>query len=348
MFLYNSLFFFIILSVIVTVSCLIILQPLNTELYVDIHKTARLNFLNIVFISFFGAFLNNWLKKYTLLRPLKRILAATRQLTKGDFSTRIVPFNEFYIINEFNDIIEDFNKMAEELGNIGTLRTDFINNVSHELKTPLAIIQNYSVMMQTSGILEEKKIEYAKIISNTTSRLSGLITNILKMNNLENQQIFTINQKYNLGEQLRECLLSFEDSWEAKNIEIDIDIDEVTIKADEELMILVWNNIFSNAVKFTNPGGRISVRLKEDYGNAIVEVADTGCGMTKEVCKRIFEKFYQGDMSHSIQGNGLGLALVKRIIDIVDGEILVKSSPGIGSKFTIRLHKDIEQKRHSS
>ena len=184
LFLSNFLFFYISLSVIVTVSCLIILQPLNTELYMDIDKTARLNFLNIVFISFFGAFLNNRLKKYTLLRPLKRILTATRQLTKGDFSTRIVPFNEFFIINEFNDIIEDFNKMAEELGNIGTLRIDFINNVSHELKTPLAIIQNYSVMMQTSGILEEKRIEYAKIISNTANRLSNLITNILKMNNL--------------------------------------------------------------------------------------------------------------------------------------------------------------------
>ena len=165
-----------------------------------------------------------------------------------------------------------------------------------------------------------------------------MMTNILKLNRLENQQIFPAATEYDLGEQLCQCLLQFENTWEQKEIEIETDIAEnIIIQADEELLGLVWNNLFSNAFKFTDAGGRVSVSLTAAEGFAVIQVKDTGCGMSAEVGAHIFEKFYQGDTSHSIQGNGLGLALVKRIIDIMQGEIAVESTPGEGSTFTVRI-----------
>ena len=182
-------------------------------------------------------------------------------------------------------------------------------------------------------------------MSMASQKLSALITNILKLNKLENQQIFTDRLKYNLSEQLCECLLSFEHIWESKNLSIEADIDEeVFINSDKELLTLVWNNLFSNATKFTDENGRISVSLKSDGKKCIVKVTDTGCGMSKETGAHIFEKFYQGDTSHAVQGNGLGLALVKRVIDIVGGEINVESELGKGSTFTIILRSENSEK----
>ena len=214
----------------------------------------------------------------------------------------------------------------------------FIANVSHEMKTPLAVIQNYGTLLQRPDLPEEKRQEYAKGITDASRRLAEMMTNILKLNRLENQQIFPAATEYDLGEQLCQCLLQFENTWEQKEIEIETDIAEnIIIQADEELLGLVWNNLFSNAFKFTDAGGRVSVSLTAAEGFAVIQVKDTGCGMSAEVGAHIFEKFYQGDTSHSIQGNGLGLALVKRIIDIMQGEIAVESTPGEGSTFTVRI-----------
>ena len=222
-----------------------------------------------------------------------------------------------------------------------TLRTDFIANVSHELKTPLAVMGNYATMLQQPGISEEERIEYAKSISHSSRRLAALITNILKLNKLENQQIFPQPQEFDLGEQFRESLLTFEDAWEKKNLEIETDIqDDVRIKSDPELLSLVWSNLISNAVKFTPEGGTIGVSLKADEKNVVVQVRDTGCGIDPETGKHIFEKFYQGDTSHATQGNGLGLPLVKRGVDILQGEISVQSTPGQGSTFTVRIRRN--------
>ena len=168
-------------------------------------------------------------------------------------------------------------------------------------------------MLREPGLDEEKRIEYAKSITDASRRLANLITNILKLNRLENQQIFPETKEYNLAGQLCECLLGFEDEWEKKELEVETDIDEdIIINADEELLSLVWNNLFSNAVKFNRERGKITVRLRRDGEYAVAEVADTGCGISPDVGAHIFEKFYQGDTSHAAQGNGLGLALVKR------------------------------------
>jgi len=183
-------------------------------------------------------------------------------------------------------------------------------------------------------------MEYAKGMTDNSRRMADMMINILKLNRLENQQIYPESEEFDLGEQLCECLLQFESVWERKNIEIETDIaEDVKIKADSEMLSHVWNNLFSNAFKFTDDGGTVKVSLEATAHHAIVKVADTGCGMTSEVGAHIFEKFYQGDTSHSAAGNGLGLALVKRVVDIMQGEISVESAVGKGSTFTVKIRR---------
>ena len=273
-------------------------------------------------------------------RPVQRIADAAGKIAEGNFSVRIQPVFSLDGQDGFNSIIHSFNRMAEELSGIETLRTDFISNVSHELKTPLSVIQNYGTLLQQLDLPEERRMEYAKTITDASHRLANLITNILKLNKLENQQIYPTQTVYNLGEQLCECLLTFENIWEDKNIEINTDLaEDIQIKSDAELLSLVWNNLFSNALKFTPNGGCVSVSLWAELGYAVVKVSDTGCGISPEVGAHIFEKFYQGDTSHATQGNGLGLALVKRVVDIVEGDISVSSKIGKGSSFTVKIRR---------
>jgi len=231
--------------------------------------------------------------------------------------------------------------MAEELSNTETLRTDFIANVSHELKTPLSVMKNYAAMLAAPELPKEKRIEYSKAISEASKRLADLITNILKLNKLENQQIAPLFEVYDLSEQVIECLLNFEDVWERKGIEIETDIDDgITVFSDKEMMTLVWNNLFSNALKFTSEGGRVSVSVKSDGDDASVTVTDTGCGISSDLGSHIFDKFYQGDTSHATEGNGLGLALVKRVVDITESDISVNSEIGAGTSFTVKIRKN--------
>ena len=231
--------------------------------------------------------------------------------------------------------------MTAELAGVETLRTDFISNVSHEIKTPLAVIQNYGTMLQSDALTPEERKTYAAAITEQTKKLSDLITNILKLNRLENQQIYPEKKRYNLTEQLCECLLMFEYAWEKKNLEIETDMEEeVYVCEDAELLSLVWNNLFSNAIKFSEEEGTVGVSLKKEGDKVVVSVRDTGCGISPDVGAHIFDKFYQGDTSHATQGNGLGLALVKRVIDITGGEISVQSVPGEGTTFTVRLEAE--------
>ncbi|MGN1116995.1 MAG: ATP-binding protein [Acutalibacteraceae bacterium] len=271
---------------------------------------------------------------------MKQITEAAEKIVKGDFSVRIKPQRKHTTDENFNRVIECFNKMAEELGSVETLRTDFIADVSHEMKTPLAIMQNYGTLLQTPDLPEEKRIEYAKGITDASRRMADMMTNILKLNRLENQQIYPQTAEFDLGEQLCECLLQYENVWEKSGIDIITDIAEnVKVKTDAELLGHVWNNLFSNAFKFTPSGGTVTVTLTATEHHAVVKVSDTGCGMPAQVGEHIFEKFYQSDNSHSVQGNGLGLALVKRVVDIVQGEIGVESVVGKGSTFTVKIRR---------
>ena len=305
----------------------------------NIGAAAKVTFLNVLLLTFLFGTIDYARRKLMVDRPVKIITEATERIMQGDFSVRVRPMHGAGM-EGFNQIGSAINKMAEELSGTETLRTDFIANVSHELKTPLAVMGNYATMLQRPGITEEEKNEYAKAISEAARKLAQLITNILKLNKLENQQIFPQPKEFDLGEQLCECLLVFEDAWEAKNLEIETDIqDDVRIQSDPELLSLVWNNLISNAVKFTPDGGTIGLSLKTESDSVIVQVRDTGCGMKPETGMHIFEKFYQGDTSHATQGNGLGLALVKRVVDILSGEIGVQSVYGQGSTFTVKFKR---------
>lgn len=305
----------------------------------NISVAAKLTFVNVLLISLIFTVIDAIRRKLMVDRPTKRIVSAGEKITSGDFSVHIEPFSDNHAYESFNSIIHCFNKMAQELRSVETLRTDFIANVSHELKTPLAVMQNYGTMLQAPDLSDEKRIEYAKGITDNSRRLASLITNILKLNKLENQQIFPVSESFDLSEQLCQSLLQFEDIWEEKEIEIETDIEDgIYINSDTELLSLVWNNLLSNAFKFTE-SGTVSVILTADKDFATVKISDTGCGISAETGKHIFEKFYQGDTSHAIQGNGLGLALVKRVIDIMNGEITVESQVGKGSTFTVRLKR---------
>lgn len=332
----NYMVFFLGSAFIVTCCILMFTEPIGIETP-EMRKRAIATFFNVMFLSFIFSIINSLWRRFTVGRPVRRILKATEQLTAGDFSVRIKPFHGFDSMNELDAIIDNFNRMAQELSSVETLRTDFISSVSHELKTPLAVIQNYAAMLKVPDLPQEQRLMYAQNISDATRRLSELITNILKLNKLENQQIFLERKTYLINEQLCECLLGFEELWEKKQLEIDTQLEDVAIWADEELLSLVWNNLFSNAIKFTPDGGKITVLLEETRDFIQVQIRDTGCGMTAEVGLRIFDKFYQGDSSRATQGNGLGLALVKRVMDIIGGEISVDSTLGKGSTFTIRL-----------
>ena len=340
----NYIVFF--LTVAFTVSCCMMLFITTladsmgiTFTQANISTAAKLTFGNVALITLVFAFIDRQRRKHMVERPVKIITEATDKITHGDFSVRLKHIKGVGV-DGFNEIVDAINKMTEELSGTETLRTDFIANVSHELKTPLAVVGNYAAMLRRSGLSEEDRMEYANSISEATQKLAQLITNILKLNKLENQQIFPQTQEYDLGEQLCGCLLGFEDAWEKKELQIESEIENnVRIKSDPELLSLVWNNLISNAVKFTPSGGTIVVRLQSDASSVTVTVSDTGCGMTPEIGRHIFEKFYQGDTSHATQGNGLGLALVKRVIDILDGEIGVQSVYGQGSSFTVRFKR---------
>ena len=342
----NYVTFFLLVAFIVSCSTMLFVSVMRESMGLVLTKenmetAAKLTFGNVLLISFGAATIDYIRRKLMVDRPVKRIMDALDQVMQGDFTVRIPPAKEFAGETGFNEIITAINKMTAELQGTETLRTDFIANVSHELKTPLAVMGNYATMLQKPGISEEDRIEYAKSISHSSRRLAALITNILKLNKLENQQIFPKPQEYDLGEQLCENLLAFEDIWEKKNLEIETDIaEDVRIKSDPELLSLVWNNLISNAVKFTPVGGTIGMSLTADERNVIVSVKDTGCGIDPETGKHIFEKFYQGDTSHATQGNGLGLALVKRVVDILHGEISVQSTPGQGSTFTVKFRRN--------
>lgn len=271
-------------------------------------------------------------------KPMQALAKATAKVAAGDFSVYVPTMHTADKMDYIDVMIMDFNKMVEELGSIETLKTDFVSNVSHEMKTPISVIKNYAELLGADEIRDAKRKEYAESIEYAASKLSNLITNILKLNKLENQKLTPEVKIYDVCRQLCECILPFEDAWEEKEIELEIEMEDAAmIRADQSLMELVWNNLMSNAIKFTEAGGCIRVIQTSEENHIQVVVSDTGCGISRESMKHIFDKFYQGDTSHSREGNGLGMALVKRVLELMDGEIQVISEEGKGSTFTITL-----------
>jgi signal transduction histidine kinase len=252
-------------------------------------------------------------------------------------SVRIKPLRKDGKKDFVEVMFDDFNTMAGELESIEILKNDFIANVSHEIKTPLSLIQNYASALQNDTLEPEERHEYIKTIITSSQKLSALVSNILKLNKLEHEEIVPAAVPFDVSEQIRRCALAFEDFWERKNINFDADLEEAVVCYDKSMLEIVWDNLISNAVKFTAPGGSISLSLKRLAGFAVIRISDSGCGMDEETQKHIFDKFYQGDRSHSQEGNGLGLALVKKVIDITGTKITVISKAGEGTTFAVRL-----------
>lgn len=310
---------------------------------------------DVVFWAMFGTIcllsvittVANWVhRKFMVEKPVNRILDATDKVAKGDFTVRLDIAHSFKSYNEYDYIMENFNKMTAQLSKTEVLHTDFISNVSHEIKTPLLVIQNCASYLQQPEIDEASRAKYAQTLSSATKRITGLINNVLKLNKLENNALQLEYEEFDLSEALTRAVLDFEDLFEEKNITLDCDIEEgVKIVSLPSYLETVWSNLLSNAVKFTPEGGKISVSLHCAENKVSVKVADTGCGISSETGGRIFEKFYQGDTSHSQEGNGLGLALVKKIIDVTGGEISVESEVGKGSVFCITLETGAENGR---
>lgn len=341
----NYVLFFLTICFIVTCSFLLFLNGIDVGLE-NLRDNALITLGNIMLLSLLFTIIDVIQRRITIKKPVDKIVVATEELASGNFSNRIESDSGFYNRKEFNLIAENLNKMSKELEGIETLRTDFITNVSHELKTPLSVIQNYASLLKMKDLSEESRLEYATTISDSSLKLSELVSNILKLNKLENQQIYPEKTTFNLAEQLRECILSFENFWEEKNLVIETDLEEVSIVEDMELVSVIWNNLISNAIKFTPENGKIRISLTAHNSTVSVRIADNGEGMSSEVGKHMFDKFYQGDSSRISHGNGLGLALVKRVIDIVNGEISVESEIGRGSVFTVKLWRN-ENESHS-
>lgn len=279
-----------------------------------------------------------WRMKKTYDEPMQILAAATAKVSHGDFSVYVPPYHTADKIDYLDVMLGDFNKMVAELGSIETLKTDFFSNVSHEIKTPIAVIQNNAELLNMKYSDSDSENEQTQAILQATHRLNGLITNMLKLNKLEKQTIKPAPEKYDLCAQLCDCALAFENSWDKKDIEFEADIeDSAMICADSELMALVWNNLLSNAIKFTDNSGKVTLRQYSGNGFVYVEISDTGCGMSEETLTHIFDKFYQGDTSHSTEGNGLGLALALRVLQLSDASISAKSKIGIGSTFTVQI-----------
>lgn len=270
------------------------------------------------------------------VRFVEQVNEALKQIAKGNYD---VTLKGTPPAQEIREIIKNFNAMTGELAATEMLRSDFIENVSHEFKTPLAAIEGYTALLQQTGLTEEQRREYTDKIIAATRRLNGLSENILLLSRLEQQEGLLKTETFSLDEQLRESILLMEPIWSKKDIELIVDLEDCTFTGNRELLAQVWQNIFGNAVKFTPQKGSISVSLEQNREHITIRFVDNGPGMTEEELKRAFEKFYQADRSRSSSGNGLGLSLAKRIVDLHGGTIEIQSQPNRGSEFTVRIPK---------
>ena len=276
-----------------------------------------------------SALLTRW-----YFKPMKQLINATRSIAKGDFSVRV---EESSVNNELGELMKSFNVMAEELGSTELFRRDFINSFSHEFRTPIVSIRGFARQLKKSHLTDEQRSEYTDIIINESDRLTNMASNILTLTRLENQQIITDISTFRLDEQIRACILLLEKEWNKKNINLDIELEEVQFTSNEEMLAQVWLNLFSNAIKFSREGGDIRVYCGRMGKNVRVEIEDHGVGMDAETKKHIFEQFYQGAGSRATAGNGLGLTIAKRIVELAGGEINVESEINRGALFIVAL-----------
>ncbi len=322
---------FLIVALNGTFLVLILVTVIDREF--DKSAIALFGFGNLLFTCTISTCLIYLVKGRVYSNKIKNFCNVANKVAGGDFNVRM-PVDFKKPKSEMDYLTVNFNKMLVEISSLENMRNDFVADVSHEIKTPLSVVQGYADLLQNKNLSDEKRAEYTYRLSQAIDSLTNLVTNILKLNKIENQGIIQ-KERFSLDEQLRYCILSFEDKIDEKKLMLNVDLEEVFVTTDKSLLEIVWNNLLSNAIKYTQFGGTISVKLKKENQKNIVSVCDTGCGMTKEILAHCFEKFYQGDSSHSQEGNGLGLALVKQVVNMLDYKISVESAPGKGTEFTV-------------
>jgi signal transduction histidine kinase len=322
-----------------------------------LYKTGHLNptggnpLIPIIFLLLLSMMIGTVISLFVakkILNPITRFSKAADEVAKGNFNIRM---DETERIEEIRDLTRKFNMMVQELSSIETLRNDFVVNVSHEFKTPIASIEGYAMLLQDGSLSDDERNEYAQMIIDSSRQLSTLSHNILSLSKLENQEIILEKESYRFDEQIRQAVLMLEPEWSSKDLDLQIDLMKTNYYGNENLLMQVWLNMIGNAIKFTPHGGKIGVRLFEREKCLLVKISDTGIGIDDSIKKHIFDKFYQGDAARKVDGNGLGLALAKRIIDLCNGNITVESEVGIGTVFTVTLpikYKDSYNKTEKS
>ncbi len=278
------------------------------------------------FLSFFISFF--------LLKPIANLQSAIKKVTDGDFSITLKEKNFF---DEIENINHNFNIMVSELKANQNMQDEFVSNVSHEFKTPLSAIEGYATLLQDKTLTDEERDEYTQEIIQTTKAMSELVGNMLLLSKISNQVIDCKKDSVMIDEQIRKIVVLLEPKWTEKNIEFDVDLDELSIVSNSSLIANVWRNLIENAIKFSPHGGKITISLKRINDNAIFTIVDQGDGVKEEDKEHIFEKFYQADTSHRQEGNGLGLSIVKKIIDLLGGTISVDNVDGCGCCFTVSI-----------
>ena len=328
-----SVFTLMVLAGVITGSLIMILNSLFGVLH--IFGTAPIVLLLIILLPsiIIGSALTILLSN-RILRPLRKTIQAAKKIGEGDFSVRV---HDDHGILEVKELQGTFNHMAEDLQQLEIFRKDFINNFSHEFKTPIVSIRGFAHQLRYEDLPEEKRAEYLSIICKESDRLTHMASRILTLSQYENLSIVTDRTVYDLDEQIRHCILLLEKQWDEKELELDIDLDEVMCYANEEMLSQLWVNLLGNAVKFTPKGGTIGVSMRQTGETVTVRVSDTGEGIPADIREHIFDKFYQGDTSHKSEGNGIGLTLVRRIVELYGGTVSVDSTPGVGSVFTVTL-----------
>jgi len=324
----------------ITVGFSIVIYQSMAKKGFELSQIALLLLLYILFAATLFSLIDIIRRRLMVDEPVAQILKATEKIATGDFNVKLIPLHSYYKYDDYDKIMENLNKMTAELSKSEVLKSEFISNVSHEIKTPLSVILNYAKALQNNKLDEETRKKYLNILIHTSNKLSNLVSNILKLNKLEHQSLLPEKTNFNIGESLREIILQYEPLFDKKQIQLVCDIDDINFSIDSSLLEIIFNNLISNAIKFTDDKGQINISLKEQSDNVIFSVKDNGCGINQETGKHIFEKFYQGDTSHQSEGNGLGLALVKKVIDIIGGKIEVVSEQDKGSTFTVKFIKE--------
>lgn len=327
-------FVFILMVLSAVLSGLILFILAKYHIFDQIGSTAIIYLIiGLIVSTIIGTFLAFPVGHF-LLKPLNQLIHATRQVSKGNFDVKAKEINHKFGVGE---LIKSFNTMTSELSSIEMLRTDFISNVSHEFKTPITSIKGFAKILQNENLSKEQRQEYTNIIIEESTRLSNLSSNILKISKLEHQNIVEKKRSFSLDEQIRRSILLLEHLWDDKDIKFNISFEELFYRGDEELLQHIWVNIINNAIKFSHKGNAIDLSLTKSDDKIVCQIKDYGIGMGEETKERIFEKFYQGDQSRSKEGNGLGLPLVKRILELYDGQIEVNSILDEGTRFTVIL-----------